>query len=64
MHLKRRYDIIRENEIAQKQQPDGSEILEDIIVNLYQAKSKVAKKHDLRLIKIRNKAGEALLHSE
>lgn len=38
MHLKRRYDIIRENEITQKQQPDGSEILEDIIVNLYQAK--------------------------
>ncbi|HJD67415.1 MAG TPA: IS4 family transposase [Rickettsia endosymbiont of Bembidion lapponicum] len=60
MHLKRRYDIIRENEITQKQQPDGSEILEDIIVNLYQAKSKVAKKHDLRLIKIRNKAGDEI----
>lgn len=60
IHLKRRYDIIRKNGIAQKQQPDGSEILEDIIINLYQAKSKVAEKHDLRLIKMRNKTGDEI----
>ncbi|KLT21793.1 transposase (IS4 family) protein [Wolbachia endosymbiont of Armadillidium vulgare str. wVulC] len=60
IHLKRRYDIIRKNGIAQKQQPDGSEILEDITVNLYQAKSKVAEKHDLRLIKMRNKTGNEI----
>lgn len=60
IHLKRRYDIVGKNEITQKQQPNGSEILEDIIVNLYQEKSKAARKHNLRLIKIRNKAGDEI----
>ena len=58
-YLKRRYCVIRENEITQKQQPDGSEILEDNIVNLYSGSRAVAK-HDLRLIKIRNKAGDEI----
>lgn len=60
IHLKRRYDIVGKNEIIQKQQPNGSEILEDIIVNLYQEKSKASRKHNLRLIKIRNKAGDEI----
>ena len=60
IHLKRRYDIVKKNEIIQKQQPNGSEILEDIIINLYEEKSKVARKHNLRLIKIQNKAGDEI----
>lgn len=34
--------------------------MEDIIVNLYQEKSKGARKHNLRLIKIQNKAGDEI----
>lgn len=45
------------NEIVQA---DGSEILEDNIVNLYKSGSKVIAKHGLRLIKIRNKAGDEI----
>ncbi|KLT23080.1 transposase [Wolbachia endosymbiont of Armadillidium vulgare str. wVulC] len=41
-YLKRRYCVIRENEITQKQQPDGSEILEDNIVNLYSGSRAIA----------------------
>lgn len=58
-YLKRRYCVIRKNEITQKQQPDGSEILEDNIVNLYSGSRAIAK-HDLRLIKIKNKAGDEI----
>lgn len=58
-YLKRRYCVIRENEITQKQQPDGSEILEDNIVNLYSGSRAIAK-HDLRLIKIKNKTGDEI----
>ncbi|MGL9726051.1 MAG: transposase [Wolbachia sp.] len=34
--------------------------MEDIIINLYQEKSKAAKKYNLRSIKIRNKAGDEI----
>lgn len=55
MHLKRRYDIIRKN--CSK---TTTRWIRNIIINLYQAKSKVAEKHDLRLIKMRNKTGDEI----
>ncbi len=56
----RKHDVISRNKVIREQKSDGSEILEDIIVNLYRARGKVAEKHDLRLIKIRNKIGDEI----
>lgn len=56
----RKHDVISRNKVILGQQQDGSEILEDIIVNLYRAQGKVAEKHKLRLIKIKNKAEDEI----
>ncbi|WP_353282850.1 IS4 family transposase [Wolbachia endosymbiont (group A) of Pogonocherus hispidulus] len=56
----RKHDVVSRSKVIQGQQQDGSEILEDIIVNLYRAQGKIAEKHNLRLIKIKNKAGNEI----
>ncbi|MFP3024121.1 MAG: transposase, partial [Wolbachia sp.] len=60
VNLGRKHDVISENKIIQKQHCNGSEMLEDKIVNLYRGGSKMAEKYNLRLIKIRNKNGNEI----
>ncbi|MFP3021476.1 MAG: transposase, partial [Wolbachia sp.] len=55
-----KHDVVSRSKVIQGQQQDGSEILEDIIVNLYRAQGKIAEKHNLRLIEIKNKAGNEI----
>lgn len=52
--LNRRYDIVKHNNIDRKYCEDGSEIIQDLVVNLYQKSAKAPIKHDLRLIKLKN----------
>lgn len=60
VNVGRKHDTVKQNKVTQTFFDNETEILEDKIVNLYRTQGKVAEKHDLRLIKIRNKAGDEI----